>query len=111
MPMIAISGRCRFGGFNAATVASRSACAIGGGAVTDGAGGSDHSQPPPIMRRIATATRALHNRRCDVIVPDSMLALLQLSLPPSYPAVNDANPAKTVMEHDGAVGRAKERQR
>jgi hypothetical protein len=44
MPMMAISGRCRFGGFSAAIVASRSSCAIAGGVVTEAPAGSDQIQ-------------------------------------------------------------------
>jgi hypothetical protein len=66
--MMAISGRCRFGGFSAAIAASRSSCAIAGGAATEVAGGSEKIQAPPITTKSATTPSALHNTRREFII-------------------------------------------
>jgi hypothetical protein len=60
MPMIAINGRRRFGGFNAVTMASASCFAIGGAAAKDGAGGSVKIQPPKLIATRAMAPRPIH---------------------------------------------------
>ena len=61
-PMIAISGRWRFGGFRAANVASASTCAIGGAAPAGGAGGSESIQAAPIITGSVAAPKPLHNK-------------------------------------------------
>jgi hypothetical protein len=68
MPMMAISGRWRFGGFKAAIVASRSSCAIAGGAATEGVIGSEKIQPAPITANSAAAASTPHNRSRKFIV-------------------------------------------
>jgi len=60
MPMIATSGLSRFGGLSAASVASVSACAIGGTAAEAGIDGSEAIQPAPIARKRTTAPKPLH---------------------------------------------------
>ena len=54
MPMIAISGRWRFGGFNAAIVASVSSLAIGGAARTPVQRAARGSRPAAIAARSAS---------------------------------------------------------
>src|SRR5262245_37793346 len=61
MPTIAIGGRRRFGGSNAARSASASSFPTGGAAVLVGTGGSERIHAPPTVPTRPTAPRPLQS--------------------------------------------------
>src|SRR5690242_17369154 len=69
MPMIAISGRLRFGGFSAAIVTSASCFAIGGAAAWDGAGGNVTIHPTKAIAQSTTALMTIHLTSRQFMVP------------------------------------------
>jgi hypothetical protein len=104
--MMAISGRCRFGGFSPAIIASCSSCAIAGGAAAEGAGaGSEKIQAPAMAAKSTIAPSALHKIRREFIVGllASHLFRSGAVLLPRWSIRNGVNPAKTVMRRERAA--------
>src|SRR5687767_2399772 len=65
--MTAISGRLRFGGFSAASIASVSPGEMRGGAAATGAEGRDNIQPMPNKAASAATTRNPRDNTCLII--------------------------------------------
>jgi hypothetical protein len=63
MPTVAMTGRRRFGGFNAAKSVSVSECVIGGCGVTRRSRGNDSIHAPPIAPAAPTIPTPLHAKR------------------------------------------------
>lgn len=95
MPTMAISGRLRFGGFKAASVASVSSLDIAGAVPRAGEPGSRNSQVPPITA--SNATQPTLNARMRHIMMMSSLLYARRKLTADNDIRNDADPAKTVI--------------
>jgi hypothetical protein len=67
MPMLAMTGRSRFGGFNALSSACVSDTPTDDGDVYSRAAGNDSIHAPPIAPAAPTTPIPLHNRRRDVM--------------------------------------------